>query len=621
MRSSLTSHKSKPKFRFNTLMLLLSTCITLCVLLSVHIHSQLHLHHHHHAVANNKNDNPRSIIEALTPRRNDESNNVISHNKKSNKNNNHGLSACLLVNDENPRLPEWIAYHYHMLPLRSLIVTVDPASRSSPAKILEQWHTLMGLDVQIWEDKDFLPQVDSKGPIRHGACDSTDPETDCLWHHRKRQRYFVKKCMADFKRRNMTWTLLTDVDEYITFNRIQEDDPGVPLDVAPHNIPTLSDWKKKEYNLIDPKTSQVVRDVNVEGTISGLPEEGFHGKKNGDHKTTGTLVTDNYDYFQGIHGVAYGNVVENEQGDKYFLRDDFAFRDAVPMANAPGGVPTLKDSYMNGTILHATIYNDRYYGKKDGELVEIETNWRESPTEMKTILGGHLMLSREGQTFYVEREQALWPPHLSSEELMTIRKRLPLVGDGKTILDVLESETTIFGEYAKETIGPCLSMPRLLYGSHENTSDSSWVDVAPDGFVNDDFVTLRYRWHAIKEAHANKFQKAIVDVSRLRMDTFGGEAENIHVPLKYYCRVLPPRYSVSFFRVNHYLDSFEAYSYRNDARSSKRQCKECYEQKGKEASVAMDDEIRPWLKSFVESVGPEKAKKLLAGAGNFVRLS
>eukprot|EP00970_Alexandrium_tamarense_P016130 scaffold6184_cov62-Alexandrium_tamarense.AAC.1 len=36
--------------------------------------------------------------------------------------NTDGLSACLLVNDENPRLPEWLAYHYQMLPLRSLIV-------------------------------------------------------------------------------------------------------------------------------------------------------------------------------------------------------------------------------------------------------------------------------------------------------------------------------------------------------------------------------------------------------------------------------------------------------------------------------------------------------------------
>ena len=100
------------------------------------------------------------------------------------------------------------------------------------------------------------------------------------------------------------------------------------------------------------------------------------------------------------------------------------------------------------------------------------------------------------------------------------------------------------------------------------------AQLAPEGFAAKDFVTLRYRWHAAKEAHANKFQKAIVDVSRLKMEHFRGEAENIHVPLKYYCRKDPPRYSASPFRVNHYLDSFEAHSYRNDARADKRQCKE-----------------------------------------------
>lgn len=83
----------------------------------------------------------------------------------------------------------------------------------------------------------------------------------------------------------------------------------------------------------------------------------------------------------------------------------------------------------------------------------------------------------------------------------------------------------------------------------------------------------------------------------------------------------PPRYSASFFRVNHYLDSFEAYSYRNDARAGKRQCKSCYDEKGREAAKQMDDDIRPWLKGFVDSVGHEKAKLLLAGAGNFVHLS
>lgn len=31
----------------------------------------------------------------------------------------------------------------------------------------------MGLDVTIWEEKDFLPEMDGHGLIEHGACEST----------------------------------------------------------------------------------------------------------------------------------------------------------------------------------------------------------------------------------------------------------------------------------------------------------------------------------------------------------------------------------------------------------------------------------------------------------------
>ncbi len=88
---------------------------------------------------------------------------------------NNGLSACLLVNDENPRLSEWIAYHYEMLPLRSLIVAVDPGSRTSPASILDRWKQLMGLDIQLWEEADYLPHMNKIGRIEHGACNASDP--------------------------------------------------------------------------------------------------------------------------------------------------------------------------------------------------------------------------------------------------------------------------------------------------------------------------------------------------------------------------------------------------------------------------------------------------------------
>ena len=50
-------------------------------------------------------------------------------------------------------------------------------------------------------------------------------------------------------------------------------------------------------------------------------------------------------------------------------------------------------------------------------------------------------------------------------------------------------------------------------------------------------------------------------------------------------------------------------------------CEQCYEEKDKGAATAADDDIRPWLRAFVESVGHEKAKVLLADAGSFVKLS
>ena len=96
------------------------------------------------------------------------------HEQHSNNQEKEGLSACLLVNDENPRLPEWLAYHYYILPLRSLIVAVDPASRSSPKSILDRYSSSSLMDVTIWNDDDYLPEKDGYGVPLHGACDPND---------------------------------------------------------------------------------------------------------------------------------------------------------------------------------------------------------------------------------------------------------------------------------------------------------------------------------------------------------------------------------------------------------------------------------------------------------------
>ena len=59
-----------------------------------------------------------------------------------------------------------------------------------------------------------------------------------------------------------------------------------------------------------------------------------------------------------------------------------------------------------------------------------------------------------------------------------------------------------------------------------------------------------------------------------------------------------------------FLHSFlEQWGYRSD----KRRTKEIWQQKGYDAGE--DDNIRPWLADFVNSVGPELPEKLLEGVG------
>lgn len=70
----------------------------------------------------------------------------------------------------------------------------------------------------------------------------------------------------------------------------------------------------------------------------------------------------------------------------------------------------------------------------------------------------------------------------------------------------------------------------------------------------------------------------------------------------------------SGLRINHYLGSWEAYSYRDDSRRGGERSYEGWAFKAREGEET-DDNIQPWVGGFVESHGPEKATELLEGAG------
>jgi hypothetical protein len=146
-----------------------------------------------------------------------------------------GMSACLLVMDDNHFLIEWLAYHYHVLPLRYLVLASDPRSKTSPEPILRRWQQTTqnqtqqtttrarrttrtsntNLTIVTWHDDDFMNateimQAESYVKYHFGA--DIGP---ALIRHRARQRLFYYKCMIHMKQQVRDWTVLIDSDEFL----------------------------------------------------------------------------------------------------------------------------------------------------------------------------------------------------------------------------------------------------------------------------------------------------------------------------------------------------------------------------------------------------------------------
>ena len=118
--------------------------IAICLLLTVHLHSSLDTYIHHV---------DETAVHQSSPLRTQQQE-VQDKQHGTPTTEDEGISACLLVNDENPRLPEWISYHYQTLPLRALIIAIDPASRSLPNDIILQWlDELPNVYIRPWSEK------------------------------------------------------------------------------------------------------------------------------------------------------------------------------------------------------------------------------------------------------------------------------------------------------------------------------------------------------------------------------------------------------------------------------------------------------------------------------------
>jgi hypothetical protein len=126
------------------------------------------------------------------------------------------FAACLLVMDDSHYLMEWLAYHYHAVNLRTLIIVADPKSQTSPRQVLDRWRDY--IDIREWKDSDYGNPLEFQEALREVQQYFGPSVSPILAQHRARQRLFYYKCLQTLKRQGQHWTLLTDTDEFVTIN-------------------------------------------------------------------------------------------------------------------------------------------------------------------------------------------------------------------------------------------------------------------------------------------------------------------------------------------------------------------------------------------------------------------
>jgi len=164
---------------------------------------------------------------------------MTSAAKKQNHDSSFPFSACLIVKDDNRILPEWLAYHYTILPLRHLIVAIDPLSATSPLPILNKFREL-GMNIIVWEDKDYING--STATDFKPANPATDKQTiNRVFVHR--QLIFYQQCLMEFKnRKKHRWTILIDTDEFLTFNYYIDSEGNYTYDWLDEIAHSLDEW-------------------------------------------------------------------------------------------------------------------------------------------------------------------------------------------------------------------------------------------------------------------------------------------------------------------------------------------------------------------------------------------
>lgn len=133
------------------------------------------------------------------------------------------ISACIHMMDDRIKLIEWLAYHYTVLPLRNLMVGLDPKSEhvDEVTEILDRYKGLIAITIVNNDTYGFTDPTKGWGRTFQMSSIATMTEAQYTTKvFQRNERAFHMHCIQDSIRRKLGWTWVGDLDEYLTPNYI-----------------------------------------------------------------------------------------------------------------------------------------------------------------------------------------------------------------------------------------------------------------------------------------------------------------------------------------------------------------------------------------------------------------
>jgi len=310
---------------------------------------------------------------------------------------------------------------------------------------------------------------------------------------------------------------------------------------------------------------------------------------------------------------------------------------------------------INMTIV--TMRDSEYVEDYAGEMEIIEK--RKSVSSKNRVK--YLYHKKRQKLFYKSCSKHLihqnksWTSYIDTDEFLTFEDSSQKMEEPGYVLHKLnEIKKQLPPDTHVNDIGnSCLVVDRRKYCAKESSTeeinelfspslDNTIGGIVPEGFMNssidstdDDHKAIVGRFDTLRYKYLTKGldgrPKSFIDLSQRNPKLYVQDQNKTnpnkwtsHKVMHSLCRAGGRHRLGKFermargekFIVNHYLGSFESFSFRNDARGGVRAS--LWKERATETEGEVSQAIRPWLRGFVELVGgPNVASYLLQHAGKF----